>query len=230
MPPAPFEPEILGIPSELQRIGQKALAKETSDRFASAGELHQELEAFRQSVVDAEAGSCGVQCENLAAIPAVAAIGLIALFIANAMRDATRREWARREALPQVSQWIEKEEYSKAFALAREAERFIPDDPVLLGLWDKMSDAISVETDPPEADVLYRENAPDTEWRLPRTDAHHRSPPPPGRLPTADPQGGFEPREMLSSISYTQPGERFESLPSFSTPRSATASAFVWIL
>ena len=40
-----------------------------SDRFASAGELHQELEAFRQSVVDAEAGSCSARCENLAAIP-----------------------------------------------------------------------------------------------------------------------------------------------------------------
>ena len=37
--PAPFEPEIPGIPSELQRVVQKALAKETSDRFASAGEL-----------------------------------------------------------------------------------------------------------------------------------------------------------------------------------------------
>ena len=29
-----------------------------------------------------------------------------------------------------------------------------------------MSDSISVSTDPPEADVFYRENAPDTEWRL----------------------------------------------------------------
>ncbi len=52
--PAPFEPAIPGIPSELQRIVRKALAKDTSDRFASAGELQQELEAFRQSVVAAE--------------------------------------------------------------------------------------------------------------------------------------------------------------------------------
>ena len=197
-----------GNPRDPQRAAAdraEGARERTSDRFASAGELHQELEAFRQSVVDAEAGSCGVQCENLAAIPAVAAIGLIALFIANAMRDATRREW-RAEALPQVSQWIEKEEYSKAFALAREAERFIPDDPVLLGLWDKMSDAISVETDPPEADVLYQENAPDTEWRLlgrtPITD--HRLPLGGFRLRIL--KEGFEPREMLSS-TYTQPGE-----------------------
>ena len=225
--PAPFEPEILGIPSELQRIGQKALAKEPSDRFASAGELHQELEAFRQSVVDAKAGSLwrAVRKPRFA-IPAVAAIGLIALFIASARRDATRREWARQEAIPQVSQWIEKEEYSKAFALAREAERFIPDDPVLLGLWDKMSDAISVETDPPGADVLYRENAPRTEWRLlgqtPIT--KHRLPLGGFRLRIV--KEGFEPREMLSSISYTQPGERFESLPSFSTPRERNRISF----
>ena len=160
------------------------------------------------------------------AIPAVAAIGLIALFIANAMRDATRREWARQEALPQVTQWIEEKEYGKAFALAREAERFIPDDPVLLGLWDEMSDTISVETDPPEADVLYRENAPDTEWRLlgqtPITD--HRLPLGGFRLRIL--KEGFEPREMLSSISYTQPGERFESLPSFSTPTERNRISF----
>jgi serine/threonine protein kinase len=55
--PAPFEPEILGIPKELQRIVRKALAKDTSDRFVSAGVLHEELEAFRRSVVDAEASS-----------------------------------------------------------------------------------------------------------------------------------------------------------------------------
>ena len=225
--PAPFEPETLGIPSELQRIVRKALAKDTSERFASAGVLHEELEAFRQSVVDAKPGSLwrAVGKPRLA-IPAVAAIALIALFIANAMRDATRREWARQEALPLVSQWIEKEEYSKAFALAREAERFIPDDPVLLGLWDKMSDAISVETDPPEADVLYRENAPDTEWRLlgrtPITD--HRLPLGGFRLRIL--KEGFEPREMLSSISYTRPGERFESLPSFSTPRERNRISF----
>ena len=107
--PAPFEPEIPGIPGELQRVVRKALAKETSDRFASAGELHQDLEAFRQSVVDAEAGSLwrAVRKPRFA-IPAIVAIGLIALFIASAMRDATRREWARQEALPQVTRWIKK--------------------------------------------------------------------------------------------------------------------------
>jgi dienelactone hydrolase len=225
--PAPFEPDILGIPGELQRIGQKALAKETSDRFASAGELHQELEAFRQSVVDAEAGSLWRAVRKpRVAIPAVVAIGLIALFIASAMRDATRREWARQEALPQVTQWIEKEEYSKAFALAREAERFIPDDPVLLGLWDKMSDAISVETDPPEADVLYRENAPDTEWRplgqTPITD--HRLPLGGFRLRIL--KEGFEPREMLSALSYTRSGKNVAPLPGFSTPAERNRITF----
>ena len=206
---------------------RKALAKDTSDRFVSAGVLHEELEAFRQSVVDAKAGSLwrAVRKPRFA-IPAVAAIALIALFIANAMRDATRREWARQEALPQVSQWIEKEEYSKAFALAREAERLIPDDPVLLGLWDKMSDSISVETDPPEADVFYRENAPDTEWRLlgqtPIT--KHRLPLGGFRLRIV--KEGFEPREMLSSLSYTQAGESFESLPSFSTPTERNRISF----
>ena len=225
--PAPFEPEILGIPSELQRIGQKALAKETSDRFASAGELHQELAAFRKSFVDAEAGSLwrAVRKPRFA-IPAVAAIGLIALFIANATRDATRREWARQEALPQVTQWIEEKEYRKAFGLAREAERFIPDDPVLLGLWNEMSNTISVDTDPPEADVFYRENAPGTEWRL-----LGQTPITENRLPLGGfrlriVKKGFEPREMLSSLSYTQAGKSFESLPSFSTPTERNRLSF----
>ena len=225
--PAPFEPEIPGIPGELQRVVRKALAKETSDRFASAGELHQDLEAFRQSVVDAEAGSLwrAVRKPRFA-IPAIVAIGLIALFIASAMRDATRREWARQEALPQVTRWIQEKEYGKAFGLAREAERFIPDDPVLLGLWKEVSNTISVDTDPPQADVFYRENAPGTEWRLlgqtPIT--QHRLPLGGFRLRIV--KEGFEPREMLSSLSYTQAGESFESLPSFSTPTERNRISF----
>ncbi len=216
--PAPFEPA-MPVPRELQRIVRKALEKDTDDRFASAVELHQALDAFRQGVVDAESGSLwGVLRRPRLAVPIVAAGALLAFFAVNTMRSAARREWARQEALPQVMQWIEEREYSMALSLADEAASFIPDDAVLLGLWDEMSDTISVETDPPEADVFYRENASETQWRLlgqtPITD--HRLPLGGFRLRIE--KEGFEPREMLSALSYARPGESFEPLPSFSTP------------
>ena len=64
--PAPFEPAIPGIPSELQRIVRKALAKDTNERFGSAGELQQGSRLFARALSPWNPGHCGVQFENLA--------------------------------------------------------------------------------------------------------------------------------------------------------------------
>ena len=217
--PDGFEAAMADIPRELQRIVREALQKEPADRFPSAVELRDELAAFRQSVVDAESGAVwSVLRRPRVAVPALVALVLVATFFVLFVQRTARENRARQEALPEVMLFIEQEEYGRAFELAREVEGVIPDDPLLLSLWNQMSNTVTFETVPPGADVFYRENAPEAEWRL-----LGQSPIDDRRLPLGGfrlriEKEGFEPREILSALSYAHEDKTFDPLPSFSTP------------
>jgi eukaryotic-like serine/threonine-protein kinase len=82
------------------------------------------------------------------------------------------RDWAREEAIPNLSRIIERiqsldegPEAWQAFAMAREIEKLAPDDPQLERLWPEFSRRISISSDPPGASVFisYYGN-PDGEW------------------------------------------------------------------
>ena len=217
--PAGFEAAMADVPGELERILRKALEKDPAERFPSAVELRDELSAFRQGVVDAESASVWRLLRRpRVAVPALVALVLVATVLVLFTQRSAREHWARQEALPEVMRWIEEEEYRRAFELAREVEGIIPDDPVLLGSWDQMSNTVTFETVPAGADVFYRENTPEAEWRLlGQTPIDDR------RLPLGGfrlriEKEGFEPREILSGLSYAHEDKTFEPLPTFSTP------------
>ena len=70
------------------------------------------------------------------AIPAIV-IGLIALFIASAIRGATRREWARQGSAP-AGDPVDRRKGIRKGSSAQPARRSVdPDDPVLLGCGKK---------------------------------------------------------------------------------------------
>ncbi len=100
------------------------------------------------------------------AIPVL--VGIVALVAAVTwmfQRNAQVR-WARAEAVPQIVRLVDEQQYIAAFDLAQEAEQFIPDEPALTALWPKVSREISVETDPPGADVYVRDYADmEADWQ-----------------------------------------------------------------
>ena len=54
----------------------------------------------------------------------------------------------------------------KAFDLAREAKQIIPDDSLLTDLWQTIATTITIETDPPGAELFWKDyTSPDAEWR-----------------------------------------------------------------
>ena len=220
------------VPHELERIVFKALAKNPESRYPSAVELHDELAAFQQSVAEAESGSLwGVLKRPRIAIPLLISIVVIASFVAFSLirskQQAGRLKWARQEALPEVVRLIEEEEYAAALELAGEVGGVIPNDPMLAGLWDEMSNTVSVETDPPGAEVFYRDNAaPEAVWNLLGS-----SPIVDSRLPLGDfrirvEKKGFETREILTALSYAQSDGTFKPLPSFATPAERNRMSF----
>jgi len=82
------------------------------------------------------------------------------------IRRESRLRWAREQAIPEIAQLIERNRFTDAYALAENAERAAPGDPVLAKLWPEMSEQMSVETVPPGADVQVKEyNAGEADWR-----------------------------------------------------------------
>ena len=88
----------------------------------------------------------------------------------TAVRFTERQEnirWAKEEALPQIEHLIETgwRDFTDAYALGIEAQRYIPDDPRLEQLLAMSSRPMDVTTDPPGARVYMKKySEPDGEW------------------------------------------------------------------
>src|SRR3954454_6182159 len=78
-----------------------------------------------------------------------------------------RVRWAQTVAIPQIRQLSEGDDMYGAFMLAARARTVLPDDPQLARLWDDVSFASTITTDPPGAEVAIRPYAArDGTWYL----------------------------------------------------------------
>ena len=150
----------------------RALQKPRDARYGSAGEFLSEARDCHTTLtrpVPTPAASPSLWQMLMA--PGVAGPLLLVLLVAGLggfwfwNRGADARS-AREEAIPEIMRLIEEDNYVAAFALAEDAERHIPDDPILTDLWPQMSATGSLDTEPSGADVYIRNyGANDEEWR-----------------------------------------------------------------
>jgi formylglycine-generating enzyme required for sulfatase activity/predicted esterase len=88
---------------------------------------------------------------------------LVAAFLF--INHRTKVKWAVEKALPKIYEFADAGKYTDAFVLAKQAEKYIPDDPKLKKLWPDFSNSINSFSDPPGAMVYRRDyNAIDTNW------------------------------------------------------------------
>jgi eukaryotic-like serine/threonine-protein kinase len=156
-PPAPsrLNPP---LPGELDRIVSRATAKERDKRYQSAHEMLEDLRLLKQEL----APTGGVPIARLirkpkVAVPALLAVLALGLLTIWGFRRSARVRWARETAIPEIIRLAGKGEKNAAFALARQAEQVIPNDPVLLKLWTEISLEISVHSNPEGADVYMKQ-------------------------------------------------------------------------
>ncbi|OGD20985.1 MAG: hypothetical protein A2W03_07725 [Candidatus Aminicenantes bacterium RBG_16_63_16] len=174
--PKPIRQISAHIPVEIQKIIEKALKKNKSERYASAAEMAKELRACQESPGAGAVGALDLRTigrwlrRPRVAIPVavvVAAIGLLAFWLIS--RQAKIR-WARETLLPQIEQLIMAESSGRdnlidAYKLVQRAEKYIPRDPKLSELASKCAVNISIETVPAGARIsLKKYSAPDSEW------------------------------------------------------------------
>ena len=81
---------------------------------------------------------------------------MLAVAGAWSWRHARLTEWARHSAIPEAHRLAETGNYVAAVQLAREAERYTPGDRGLQDLWNAVSRAVTVTSEPPGADVVWK--------------------------------------------------------------------------
>ena len=89
--------------------------------------------------------------------------------LVSTLVEQSRARWAREEAIPEVGRLLQVDEYEKAYALAQQADRYIPNDPVLATLMPQIvaSPLFTIAEPPAGARVFARPYvSSQTEWRL----------------------------------------------------------------
>ncbi len=77
-------------------------------------------------------------------------------------RDA---RWAREEVIPQIEQQVNAGDFESAFALAKKAQKVLPNDPTLTELLGRFTWITSIPSEPPGATVFRRAySTKDAEW------------------------------------------------------------------
>ena len=191
--PRPMRELVKNVPEELKRIVKRCLRKQPEERYASISEVERELEECRALT---SGSTSGINLKALlrqgrrprVALPAVFTLAAVVGLLGWWYHRISKIHWAREQALPQISQLIDQDKTGEAYALAVQAEGYIPHDPALVKLWPDIAWSTSITTTPPGA-AVYRKgyNAPDSAWEL-----VGRSPIERTRVPQVDSKWRFE--------------------------------------
>ena len=191
--PIPLDQFIEDVPNALDRIIRRCLRKRPEERYASMIEVEQELKDCSELISEPASGVNPRVLFRQSRQPRVAVPALIILLalmslIGWGIHHSSKVRWAREQALPQIGKLIERGQPGEAYALAVQAERYIPADPTLARFWPDISWSDSIITSPPGASVYRRNyNSPNAQWEFAGL-----SPILKGRFPAVDSSWKFE--------------------------------------
>ena len=152
--------------AELARVVSRALDRDPARRYANAGEMAHAIEQVPQSstaAVPTAVSASRPGRSRVAIAAAVIAVAAVALASLWAWRSSGTRT-ARNITLPEVLRLADLDRHGEAFVLATQAERAIPDDPVLASLWPRISRTINIPSSPEGADVSFALIGGDGSW------------------------------------------------------------------
>ncbi len=196
--PQPPLTGVAGVTGDIARVVERALDKTPEHRYANAGEMVHALEACASAPTRILPGR-----RPWAMGAVVGAVVVVAAVVALWAWRSSGTRWARDVALPEILRLADRDRNGEAFLLATQAEARIPGDPVLNGVWPRISRQVSITTAPAGADVSLRLIGGDTTWH------------PVGRTPLINirlPRGvfwwrfekaGYEPIEIVRATDFT---------------------------
>ncbi|MEN8251159.1 MAG: protein kinase [Bacteroidota bacterium] len=162
--PKSIEEIMPDTPEEIVRIVNLSMVKKQDLRYSAISEILIDLIELQKSFN--LAGIAEKETKNIAkrlikrpviAIPGIAIILLFFLFLFWFLNRNASIRWATEEALPQIIHYVEVGDIVSAFYLAKDAENFIPENPMLKELWPRISENHSIITTPDGADIYFKE-------------------------------------------------------------------------
>ncbi len=206
--PSPLRHNRPDIPPDLNEIVRRCLEKDPSRRYQSAVDLHHALRASQAALTSSSA-----RWSRSRRLGVVGVAAILVLVTAGWIGWTTRRHARTRSAidsLPEIARLSERGEYAAAFRLAEKAQPDIPGDRRLAELWPEISLTVSVQTEPPDADIRIKEyGEPDAPWRSL------------GRSPTT----GLRVSRGLKRWRITKP--EYESIDAARAPEEGPAFKFI---
>jgi serine/threonine protein kinase/dienelactone hydrolase len=146
-------------PRSLTAVVQKAMQADAALRYPSAQEMAADLEAL-ESKAGLRIGK-GVRWSIAAA--AVVLVGAGSWWLVRQRQI----HWARDVAMPEIARLADHETNGAAMSLARQAMAYLPNDPAMRDLWNRISADINIETDPPGATVEIKDYlTPGAAWTV----------------------------------------------------------------
>jgi dienelactone hydrolase len=149
-----------GVPPALQHVVSRLLSKRCDDRHATAAELLDDLAGCDSALRDHGQSTMGVprfRTKRIWQGTVAAAMVLAASAGLWMWRSSAAAARARESLLPEIERLAAEDKYAEAYALAEQAERVIPTDPLLLELWPTISANPAIDTTPSDAEVFVRE-------------------------------------------------------------------------
>lgn len=162
------------IPVELVNIIKKALRKNTDARYNSFVQIIKDLKNCLENLNAEDTNIFNLKMlmhrfgKVKVAITLILLILLIALGVTWYLNWRADILWAREQTMPKIRELVENSwrDYTEAYAMEIQAEKYIPDNPELINLIKKSSLNIHVNSEPANAKVYYKPyNAPDNNWK-----------------------------------------------------------------
>ena len=144
------------VPSELEKIVDRALEKKRERRFQSAQEIVDALKSLRQASTG-PVPIARMMRKPKVLVPVVLVALVVVLLGAWAVRRNQRLRWVHENALPQVRELVLARKGFAAYKVLQQAERYAPNDPAVVKIKAETLWPEPVRSNPPSADVYARD-------------------------------------------------------------------------